>query len=331
MAISSSAIQFYIDDYYRATGRRASKFVCPITLRETDDSALVDAHILNKSLSVASRRTVVQDRDVDNFYGSRVEPDMVHFLNSWNPVDRNMTRRLRPVRAIFPDGTDTAVVPVNRRAVQGCPEGGFLDIQLPHGLLCLRTALPRNDARLYGRFEVEFSLSFSRLAQVASMLKAGYLCLFEMVGYNVICDPLLDTVRRSLAAFFYENEEKDSLECHFRDFADSTKIMMTSGNSDKALGRLHRYESDSISSRECFMHYTSSGMLFAQTLLFRINAATVSVTLPGGIRGADGAGVWLTYRRYLQCPNELGQKVHRALYRDGSWKLETRPLNVILV
>jgi hypothetical protein len=42
---------------------------------------LCAGHVLNQGLQSASRVTVIQRKDIDNYYGYSVEPDFVRMLN----------------------------------------------------------------------------------------------------------------------------------------------------------------------------------------------------------------------------------------------------------
>src|ERR1700677_3981393 len=74
-------LQSYLDDYFDVTGTRTDNFICPLTLTPCEPDQLIDGHILNAAFKKASRKTVVQFGKPDHFYGSRVEPGMIKFLN----------------------------------------------------------------------------------------------------------------------------------------------------------------------------------------------------------------------------------------------------------
>lgn len=69
------------EDYFQVTGGRAKGFVCPITLEDVAVDRLCAGHILNDALGAASSKKVIQFRDVDHYFGTTIEPDLIDFLN----------------------------------------------------------------------------------------------------------------------------------------------------------------------------------------------------------------------------------------------------------
>src|SRR5690349_2210942 len=82
MAYSTEQLALLNKNYLAVTGKPAQHFVCPITLKDEPGGELCDGHILNGSISQASRKTVVEYKDVDNYFGTTIEPDLVAVLNA---------------------------------------------------------------------------------------------------------------------------------------------------------------------------------------------------------------------------------------------------------
>jgi len=64
-----------------ALGYPSEQFICPITLQSVPTEALMDGHILNEAFKEASRKTVIQFKDVDDHYGETVEPFLAWVLS----------------------------------------------------------------------------------------------------------------------------------------------------------------------------------------------------------------------------------------------------------
>jgi hypothetical protein len=77
-------------NYKELTRESASGLIYPITVKDTPFQELCAGHVLSKGLQKASRLTVPQRRDVDNFFGATVEADLVKYLNF--PILRLLSR-----------------------------------------------------------------------------------------------------------------------------------------------------------------------------------------------------------------------------------------------
>src|SRR5690349_6123399 len=73
-------LEKHMADFRRTTGKSPKRFVCPITLKDSE-GVLCNGHILNAALVSASRATVIQRADVDNYFGHTIEPEAVKWLN----------------------------------------------------------------------------------------------------------------------------------------------------------------------------------------------------------------------------------------------------------
>src|SRR5262249_47096672 len=82
MAYNEEQLSRLNADYTAVAGKPVQRFVCPITLIDEPGAALCDGHILNASIKTAARKTVVQRLDVDNYFGTALEPELVAFLNA---------------------------------------------------------------------------------------------------------------------------------------------------------------------------------------------------------------------------------------------------------
>jgi hypothetical protein len=139
MAFSAEQLAVLNADYTAVTGKPVVRFVCPITLKDEPEGELCDGHILNDSIKPASGKTVVEYKDVDNYFGSIIEPDLVAILNA--PVST-------PKELIQKHGrTLTVTLPSGRRLRLSWPIGR-------HGRTFLESTsstppVPRSLRRIY--------------------------------------------------------------------------------------------------------------------------------------------------------------------------------------
>jgi len=104
MGIPQVRLAPYLDDYFQVTGSKTEYFICPITLQVCKNSDLIYGHILNKKLIRASRRKIVQFSKVDNFYGTRLEPGLVRFLNLGHEDELGLLKESGELQVKLTDG-----------------------------------------------------------------------------------------------------------------------------------------------------------------------------------------------------------------------------------
>lgn len=329
MSVDERRIQEHLDDYEQVTGKSTELFVCPITLRECTPSELIDGHILNARFSEASRRRTVQYGKVDHFYGSRVEPDLVHFLNMNVKTGADRLRG-RKLRVSWPDGSEAEAFLADSRSGRKA-DGHFPQITVPIDgesvPLCLK--IEHGDPRATVQpVDVVAPFSFLRSHWVAAMMKAAHLAMFDMIGYRSIFDPLGDTLRRTLAQLCEEDGEKSDAHSCFRDFRNAIKILGI-GEKPEDLRRDYRaFEFDTLDDRVVFLHFTRSEILFAATCIFKINGASICVTLPHSMPAIPPSLpdenvliAWTLYSRLMEDESSVDQTVHRAQFKGDHWEM----------
>jgi hypothetical protein len=67
-------LEQYRQDFFRTTGRPFKHFFCPILQEDSVGTGLMDGHILPQAVKSASRRTVLQRKDVDIILGPHWRP-----------------------------------------------------------------------------------------------------------------------------------------------------------------------------------------------------------------------------------------------------------------
>ena len=104
MAVDNRQLAYLNTDYSAQTGIIVQEFVCPITLDDDSNAELCDGHILNQGIRKASRATVIQRKDIDNYFGHTIEPDLVKMLNIRVSTKQELIRKARNLRITAPSG-----------------------------------------------------------------------------------------------------------------------------------------------------------------------------------------------------------------------------------
>jgi len=326
MSIDAQRIEQHLDDYEQVTGKRTELFVCPVTLRECKPSELIDGHILNASLARASRRCIAQYGKVDHFYGSTVEPDLVRFLNLKEKKGAKRLRR-RKLRALWADGSEAKAFLADSRSGRNAA-GHYPQIEVPIDgePIHLYLKIEPDDPRVASPpVEIVAPFSFSRLHWIAAMMKAAHLAMFDLIGYRSIFDPFGDTLRRTLAKFFEEDGALSDSHRYFSDFRNSIKILGIGKEHENLRTDYRAFDFDTLEDRLVFLHHTPSRVLFAATCIFKINGASICVTLPHSMSDGNVAVAWSVYSRLMDDESSVEQFVHQARFQDGHWQVVKEP------
>lgn len=322
MAIDRTQLLRHLRDYEVRTGNRTERFVCPITLRECDESELMNGHILNAGLHKASRRSVIQFGDVDHFYGSRVEPTLIRYLNLMTKSTVDLVRESRAFEVIFPDGSQVTAFFAGPEASERFPEREIL----LNGEVVVKAFLrvAKDDPRLSERpIELSLNHAFMPSHWVAAMLKSGYLAMFEMLGYGAVFDPFGDHIRRCLARYYFDGGTREDAAEYFRPFRNAVKLLLR-----KNVALSAAFDADTLDDRVVLLHSTPRGTVFAADCIFRMNDAIACVTLPQSTAGADVAVAVEFYERLMRDEKEVPQVVRRATFQDGQWQVLSQPLDI---
>ena len=332
MAIASSDLKRHLADYAEVTGRKSSRFICPITLRQCDLGELIDGHIINQAIKVASRRSVIQYSKVDHFYGTRVEPSLVRFLNLTTKTTMEIVREGEVIRIKCSDGTVLdafhAESASGRRAAGKYPmisiaasKGETADIPI-----FVKTSF--DDPRLQSK-EGDVIVRHPGVLPLhwgAAMLKVGFLALFDMIGYRAVFDPCGDTLRRSLASFFNDNARREDTDEYFRDFRSATKIMGHGSSIPDLRDDYTPYAFDTLNDRELLLHFTPGETMFAVSCIFHINDLSVVVMLPQKMPHTNMETAWNAYSRMMR-DESVPQVVRRARFTGKQWDVSPEPVS----
>jgi hypothetical protein len=173
-------------DYACVAGEPFQTFFCPVLFRD-EAVELCRAHLVNQSFVGASRRWRVQRKDVDGFFGAFFESDFVKSQQRRAPdeepfaifADKDRSRQLEP-KVYLDDKRIEHYV-----AGDVPPHHSRFAVEFDGRTVSLGLKLHPDEtlAAAEQNWEVRIEKDL-RLATCVSLLKAGHLALFEMLGYR---------------------------------------------------------------------------------------------------------------------------------------------------
>lgn len=175
-------------NFAAVTGKPFEHFYCPI-LRRDEPALLIRGHIVNEALKTSSAWTP-QRNDVDSFYGSVIEADLIAIIEDRlrNPfevwLDPKRSRNHRPKLVCGGETWDHYFSPKVPKPVSGHTPILITDNDdRPVAHLTLKVAPERILDAKDSELELVIDRDY-RPAVIAAMLKAAHLTLFEMMGYQ---------------------------------------------------------------------------------------------------------------------------------------------------
>jgi len=271
MSINKKQLSNLNSDYESFKGGMVKKFVCPITLLDDPDAELCDGHVLNKSIGKASSAKVIQRKDVDNYFGHSIEPELVKMLNIPISKPLEIMRKSRNLALTAPDGKKISAFFGKSKARERFQQINLFDTDgetfaspfLKNGRL---------EHKYYNDLLIECDMKIKNFAVIGSIIKSGYLALFRIFGYRWIFSNAGEKVRRPLSNFFHDKANKEHSAKYFADFEGSYSIILNSE---------FNVMEDTLEGGSLLFHCTKfDHNLFALTCLFRVNNQMISVTLP---------------------------------------------------
>ena len=104
MAIDPNELADLKESFYQVTGQHWSSFYCPVLNEYGEGTGLENGHILPDCVKSASRKTVIQRKDVDNPFG-KIEDKLGAFLNLPYLEMQEIYKRVRGIIVCGRDGT----------------------------------------------------------------------------------------------------------------------------------------------------------------------------------------------------------------------------------
>jgi hypothetical protein len=179
------------DSFTSEMGSPFQHFFCP-TLWVDEPAELCRGHIVNDAFGHSSQVHVLQRKDVDNFYGSMVENDVVNLVRYRGKsladcfVDPVLQKAFRPELRV-----DGEICNFYLQKKNVAPGHTPLEVELDDGS---RTALviarpPEEVLRFEtAKMQLVVDRDFSMPA-VAALIKAAHLTLFKLFGYHYGLSP----------------------------------------------------------------------------------------------------------------------------------------------
>jgi hypothetical protein len=321
MVFGDPEIKPFQEDYYALTREWPTGFICPITLKDTPREQVCAGHILNQGIRQASRRTVAQRRDVDNYFGTAIEPDLIKYLNFPMLTPAEHLAKTRTLTITFPSGE-------REEAFFAGPEAGnrFMKVDIfdSDGKAIASPYLRSKTAQAgqYRDLQIEWALVVHDLAMVGALMKSAYLALFSLVGYRYALDPLGNIVRRQLSAFFDDRANRESAADYFGQFQGAVIVSL-----DGVLDTIP----DTLEGGTMLFHYAKggrkSGILFGVSCLFRVNTTTLIVTLPAYAKYGFSL-ITLNHYRALLKNRDMQHAIHLVRFNNDRFELSPKPLDI---
>ena len=210
MTINKEQLSYLNNDYHALTGRVVRNFVCPITLLDEPNAELCDGHVLNRGIKQASKATVIQRKDIDNYFGATIEPDLIQWLNIPVLTGGELIRQASRMHISIPNGDKVEAFFAKSNAGAKFPQINLRDsdgtvVASPF----LKTTTP--DPADYTDVEVETLTIVTNTAVTGSLIKSAHLAIFRTLGYRWVFSPAGDKVRRTLADFYVDKGQKRRL------------------------------------------------------------------------------------------------------------------------
>jgi hypothetical protein len=276
MDISIDPVEPYLADYASNIGKRPSSFFCPILLEESPGIDLIDGHILPQSLRTASRATVLQRKDVDNFFGHKVESALVEFLNSVTYTKAEFLERAKGVAIVSKNAGPLDLFIPSSKSTPPFPKLGLKDgkgqtIASPH----VKGTLDDLGGSS-GSAEVRGTMSFHKSSIDAAMLKTAHLALFRLAGYQWALSSAGQFASQPLRTFFRSAGQTSDLGATFAEFANAFHVVLTP-----------TFSIDTLADSKVILHDKVSDpnavAPFAMSCVFKVNNRILIVTLPFSI------------------------------------------------
>jgi hypothetical protein len=321
MAYNEEQLRRLNADYTAVTGKPVQRLVCPITLMDEPGTALCDGHILNASIKTAARKTVVQRLDVDNHFGTTLEPELVSFLNTPVSTFQQLISKSKSLTVTLPSGEKAEAFLAGPKARAKFPQIDLLDksgTTIASPFLRTRPLEPK----LHKGLQIEWLMLFTDSALLGAMLKTAYLALFRLLGYRAVLSRSADCLRQALASFYNDKAGKEQSLAYFSKFTGAVNVFLSEGAQPIR---------NTLDDNSLLFHYQPGGVdknrLFAISCLFRVNGRTIIVMVPQCLDGESFEAAYPYYKAVLN-DKSVPQDIHHACFTDGKLTIETGPLPI---
>jgi hypothetical protein len=264
-------------DYQQEMDRPFSHFFCPI-LYEDKDAELCFGHIVNEAIPNCSRKTVLQRKDIDGFYGSLVETHFSTVVTAGNPklddilfdpkLRKNIPWTVNIGGEAIPHYEPGARPSIAHPTVQIVGEDGQI----------LKIALKITDEELVAAGSMQIVAERNYIPEsTACLLKSAHLTMFRMFGYRYALGYDGSMLAGILRKFYLDNRTKsrnEQTEAAKNYFPQHAGMIIPIGTYDPKLLR------GSIEDSRFIRCMGSSGSWFAFGVVIRTDEILHVVLLP---------------------------------------------------
>jgi hypothetical protein len=271
MTPTDEQVQILRRDFQKVTGHTFKTFYCPIMHEDRADVELMEGHILPQAVKIASRATVVQRKDMDNYFGTSIEPDMIAFVNLPEFTMSEAIDRVQGLQLVHPDGRMADAFFASPKSNPPFPQVHLKD---PDGAEFSVFVKPNSNGLPVGnQFALQGTFVTVSAAVAGAFVKAGYLALFRLLGYEWVFTEAGRIVADALRRFVADKGTAQNARSFFARFVDPVHIFPP------------RYFSmNTLQNARILFHFDNDGregkQLWGMSPLFHINNYTFIVTLP---------------------------------------------------
>lgn len=271
MTPTDEQVQILLRDFRIVTGQTFKTFYCPIMHEDCVDVELMQGHILPQAVKIASRATVVQRKDVDNYFGTSIEPDMIAFVNLPEFTMSEAIDRVQGLQLVHPDGRTAEAFFASPKSNPPFPQVHLKD---PDGAVFSVFVKPNTNGLPVGnQFALQGTFVTVSAAIGGAFVKAAYLALFRLLGYQWVFAEAGRTVADALRRFVVEKGTVENAESYFARFVNSVHVFPP-----------RYFRMNTLQNARILFHFDNDGhegkQLWGMSPLFHINNYTFIVTLP---------------------------------------------------
>ncbi len=228
------AIQELLPNFAACTGKTFDCFFCPV-LHVDEPTTICMGHVIPEALGGTA--TVPQRKDVDSFYGSKVESDLIKFIRLRGMGLSELFQQKRGDRPLLELGDGTPVdyyFPPNLESIPPTHEAGYFEFPAGRRVIAIKGQSVESLIQLGLRAVNERDCLH---AAVATVIKAAHLTCFKMFKYDYALSYTGIAVSAILKDFFlqHRNTEKrfiaDPLRNHFHPHLTMVRPMFSRTNS----------------------------------------------------------------------------------------------------
>jgi hypothetical protein len=321
MAIDEAQLQWLRQDHARVYGKPFSHFFCPILLEDSlGPRGLMDGHILPDAVVNASRKKVIQRADVDNYFGSKLETDLIQHVNAPLYTFPEFKKRAE-IHAVSPDETKW---PAQVFAGKSNPPFPKFEIPLPDetsdvlAKVFVKEQLPDPLPKM----DFDFTIVSNKSLIVGALLKAAYLSMFRLIGYEYVKSCAGNSVRCKLAAFFKDGADVTTAPTYFHEFRNCYKIfkddLFENGENTLTAGWLLFH----VAPKEV------PGDLFGVSCVFKMNELFYAVMIPlcNAPEHLNYLPAFLRYRQQVFYP-DTPQTMYLGRHTGTAIEVYPRPIH----